>query len=104
EEGLEIIRKCWSGEPFSFHGAHYTLDHVQIRPRPFQTPAPPLWIGASVPAAVRRAGRLGDAFVGTPSTTLAQTVRLVAMYRQAALQARPQPPGGLIRDALGAPS
>ena len=24
EEGVEIIRKCWSGEPFSFHGAHYT--------------------------------------------------------------------------------
>jgi alkanesulfonate monooxygenase SsuD/methylene tetrahydromethanopterin reductase-like flavin-dependent oxidoreductase (luciferase family) len=99
EEGVEIIRRCWSGEPFSFHGTHYTLDNVQIRPRPFQTPAPPLWIGASVRAAVRRAGRLGDAFVATPSTTLAHTVRQVETYRQAALQAGRQPQVVLMRDA-----
>lgn len=104
EEGVEIIRKCWSGEPFSFHGAHYTLDNVQIRPRPFRTPSPPLWIGASVPATVRRAGRLGDAFVATPSTTLAQTVRLVDTYRQAALQAGRQPQVVLMRDAWVATS
>jgi probable F420-dependent oxidoreductase len=99
EEGVEIIRKCWSGEPFSVHGAHYTLDNIQIRPRPFQTPAPPLWIGASVPAAARRAGRLGDAFVATPSADLDSTLRLVAAYRQAALQAGRQPQVVLMRDA-----
>jgi probable F420-dependent oxidoreductase len=99
EEGIEIIRKCWSGEPFSFHGAHYTLENVRISPRPFQSPAPPLWIGASVPAAVRRAGRLGDAFIATPSTNLENTVRLVEAYRQAALQAGRQPQVVLMRDA-----
>jgi probable F420-dependent oxidoreductase len=104
EEGVEIIRQCWRGEPFSFRGAHYTLENVQIRPRPFQTPAPPLWIGASVPPAVRRAGRLGDAFVATPSTTLASTVRLVDTYRQAALDAGRQPQVVLMRDAWVAQS
>jgi probable F420-dependent oxidoreductase len=99
EEGVEIIRKCWSGERFSFHGAHYTLEDLQIRPRPFQTPAPPLWIGASVPAAARRAGRLGDAFVATPSADLESTRRLVDAYRQAALQAGRQPQVVLMRDA-----
>jgi alkanesulfonate monooxygenase SsuD/methylene tetrahydromethanopterin reductase-like flavin-dependent oxidoreductase (luciferase family) len=68
EESVQIIRKCWAGEPFSFRGKHYTLEDVQIRPRPFQRPGPPLWIGASVPAAVRRAGLMADAFVGTPIT------------------------------------
>jgi alkanesulfonate monooxygenase SsuD/methylene tetrahydromethanopterin reductase-like flavin-dependent oxidoreductase (luciferase family) len=104
EEGVEIIRQCWSGEPFSFHGAHYTLDDLQILPRPFQTPAPPLWIGASVPAAIRRAGRLGDAFVSTPSTTLADTVRSVNLYRQAAVEAGRQPQVVLMRDAWVAQS
>src|SRR6266498_4438597 len=70
EEGVEILRKCWSGEKFSHRGTHYTLEDVQIRPRPFQQPSPPLWIGASMPAAVRRAGALADAFVATPSTSL----------------------------------
>ena len=104
EEGVEIIRKCWSGERFSFHGTHYTLEDLQIRPRPFQTPAPPLWIGASVPAAVRRAGRMGDAFVATPSTTLPQTLRLVDIYRQAAEDAGRQPRVVLMRDAWVASS
>jgi len=104
EESVAIIRQCWSGEPFSFHGQHYTLDNVQIRPRPFQTPAPPLWIGASVPTAVRRAGRLGDAFVATPSTTLASTVRLVDLYRQAAAEAGREPHVVLMRDAWVASS
>ncbi len=104
EEGVEIIRQCWRGEPFSFHGAHYTLEDFHMRPRPFQTPAPPLWIGASVPAAVRRAGRLGDAFVSTPSTTLAHTVRMVEMYRQAAREAGRQPRVVLMRDAWVAQS
>ncbi len=104
EEGVEIIRRCWSGEPFSFRGAHYTLENVRIRPRPFQTPAPPLWIGASVPAAARRAGRLGDAFVATPSADLDSTVRLVEVYRRAALQAGRQPRVVLMRDAWVAQS
>lgn len=104
EEGVEIIRRCWSGEPFSFHGAHYRLDNIHIHPRPFQTPAPPLWIGASVPAAARRAGRLGDAFVATPSTDLENTMRLVKVYRQAALQAGRQPQVVLMRDAWVAES
>ncbi len=104
EEGVEIIRQCWRGEPFSFHGAHYDLEDVRILPRPLQTPAPPLWIGASVPAAVRRAGRLGDAFVSTPSTTLTDTVQTVEIYRQAAQQAGRQPRVVLMRDAWVAQS
>jgi probable F420-dependent oxidoreductase len=104
EEGVDIIRQCWSGERFSFHGTHYTLENLQMRPRPFQTPAPPLWIGASVPAAVRRAGRLGDAFVATPSTNLANTVSLIDTYRQAAVQAGREPQVVLMRDAWVAQS
>ncbi len=104
EEGVEVIRKCWSGEPFSFRGEHFTLDDLQILPRPFQTPAPPLWVGASVPSAIRRAGRLGDAFVSTPSTTLADTVQSVKIYRQAAQEAGREPKVVLMRDAWVAES
>jgi probable F420-dependent oxidoreductase len=99
EESVDIIRQCWTGEPFSFHGHHFTLDDIQILPKPFQQPSPPLWIGASVPSAVRRAGRLGDAFVSTPSTTLADTVRTIDIYRQAAQEAGREPQVILMRDA-----
>jgi probable F420-dependent oxidoreductase len=87
EEALEILRRCWSGERFSFRGAHHVLEDVQILPRPFQPGGPPLWIGASVPAAARRAGRLADGFVGTPSTSMQGAMRLVDVYRDAARHA-----------------
>ena len=87
EESIEILRRCWSGERFSFHGKHFTLDDLQITPRPFQRPSPPLWIGASVTAAARRAGRVADGFVGTPSTGLDNATRLIETYREAAREA-----------------
>jgi probable F420-dependent oxidoreductase len=99
EESVEILRQCWTGEPFSFKGSHYTLHDVQIRPRPIQQPAPPLWFGASVPPAARRAGRLADAFVGTPSTGLESTRRLVVAYTEAARQAGRAAQVVLMRDA-----
>jgi probable F420-dependent oxidoreductase len=99
EEGVEIIRRCWSGEPFSFRGKHYALEDVQIRPRPFQPSGPPLWIGASVAAAVRRAARLADAFVGTPSTSLDNALELVTMYKDAARQAGRPARVVMMRDA-----
>jgi probable F420-dependent oxidoreductase len=99
EEGVEIVRKCWSGELFSFRGKHYTLEDVQIRPKPYQRPGPPLWIGASVPAAARRAGLLADAFVGTPSTSLQNAVLLVDTYKSAARQAGREPQVVQMRDA-----
>jgi probable F420-dependent oxidoreductase len=99
EEGVEIMRRCWSGEPFSFRGRHYTLEDVQIRPRPYQPGGPPLWIGASVAPAARRAGRIADGFVGTPSTTLESASRLVDLYKDAARQAGRQPRVVLMRDA-----
>src|SRR5262245_44965132 len=99
EEGVEILRKCWTGERFSYRGKHYVLDDLEIRPRPFQQPGPPLWIGASVPSAVRRAGALADAFVATPSTNLESTMRLVDIYRTAARSAGREPRVVLMRDA-----
>jgi probable F420-dependent oxidoreductase len=99
EESLDILRLCWAGEPLSFRGKHYTLEDVQIRPRPFQRPGPPLWIGASVPAAARRAGRVADGFVGTPSTSLENATRLADIYRGTAREAGRQPEVIQMRDA-----
>jgi probable F420-dependent oxidoreductase len=87
EESVEILRLCWAGEPFSFRGKHYTLEDVRVTPRPFQKSGPPLWIGASVPAAARRAGRIADGFVGTPSTGMANATALADIYKEAAREA-----------------
>ena len=104
EESVDILRRCFAGEPFSFRGKHYTLEDVQIRPRPYQKSGPPIWIGGSVGPAVRRAGQLADAFVGTPSTSLANAVALAEGYKTAAQAAGRTPTVIMMRDAWVAPT
>jgi probable F420-dependent oxidoreductase len=87
EESVEILRLCWAGQTFSFRGKHYVLSDIRVTPRPFQKSGPPLWIGASVPAAARRAGRIADGFVGTPSTGIENATMLATIYKNAAREA-----------------
>lgn len=98
EEGIEIIRRCWSGEPFSFHGEFHRLENLHITPSPYQDPAPPLWIGASTTPGARRAGLMADGFVAGPSTDLDNTIELVQTYREAAEAAGREPLVCLMRD------
>src|SRR5262249_28758185 len=59
DEGLQIVAGLWSGDPFSFHGEHFTVDEVTFAPRPVQRPRPPIWIGGGHPnpRAIERAPR-----------------------------------------------
>jgi len=56
-EGIETIRKAWTGEPFEYRGRQ-----AQVLPRPVQQPRPPIWMGGSSPAAARRAAEYSDRF------------------------------------------
>lgn len=65
EEGLEVIRRAWTEECFSFAGRYYQLTDVQLSPRPVQKPHPPIWIGARGKKAIERAARMGFHLMGT---------------------------------------
>lgn len=104
EEGIEIIRRCWSGARFDFSGEHFELADIAVRPHPYSDPPPPLWIGASRVPGARRAGRIADGFVAGPSTDLDSTVALTDAYRQAAASAGRAPVICLMRDAWVAPT
>jgi F420-dependent oxidoreductase-like protein len=65
EEQLAIIHDGhWgSQEAYSFSGTHYTLSGLDARPRPVQTPHPPLIMGgAAGPRAARLAARFADEY------------------------------------------
>lgn len=57
DEGLEVLRRCFTGERFSFHGKRYTFDDVVIRPGYVQQGGPPLWVAAMSEAGAQRAVR-----------------------------------------------
>jgi alkanesulfonate monooxygenase SsuD/methylene tetrahydromethanopterin reductase-like flavin-dependent oxidoreductase (luciferase family) len=62
EEGIRILRLAWSGEPFEFHGRHYDFPPIRVTPVPEK--APKLLIGGFTDAAIKRAARLGDGYLG----------------------------------------
>src|SRR5213083_2850212 len=41
-EALEIIRRGWMGEPFSYEGEFYRVKDAVVTPRPYQVPHPPI--------------------------------------------------------------
>lgn len=44
DESLEILTRCWSGDPFSFNGEHYQIATMQQQPPSVQQPRIPIWV------------------------------------------------------------
>jgi alkanesulfonate monooxygenase SsuD/methylene tetrahydromethanopterin reductase-like flavin-dependent oxidoreductase (luciferase family) len=80
-EGLELVERLWRGEPVTYDGRHFSLRGVRISMRPLQTPRPPIWLAANGDAGVKRAARLGDAWLMNPHATLATLERQLELFR-----------------------
>ena len=72
EESLALIRMAWRPETFDFDGRHWQLKDATPHVTPLQQPGPPIWIGALLPLGVRRAARLGDAWMVVPELPFAE--------------------------------
>jgi probable F420-dependent oxidoreductase len=59
-EYLAAIKELWTRDLASFEGRFVRFNDVDTRPRPVQTPHPPIWVGGASDAAMRRAIRYGD--------------------------------------------
>lgn len=60
-EQVELMRKLWSEDAFSFEGSYHTIDQASINPRP--TALVPIWFGGSAPALLQRCALLGDGWM-----------------------------------------
>lgn len=83
-EAHDLIHKAWhTGEPFSWEGKFYHYRFVNVWPRPYQQPHPPIWItgGTSLESA-RWVGRLGHRFAAF-LTPYPKTEELFNAYREA---------------------
>ena len=66
-EYLRLWQACWTPGPTSFHGRFFSFTDLHINPKPAQQPHPPIWIGGSGPAALRRAARFAQVWQPTPT-------------------------------------
>jgi alkanesulfonate monooxygenase SsuD/methylene tetrahydromethanopterin reductase-like flavin-dependent oxidoreductase (luciferase family) len=82
EELAVVLRGLLAGESVSFRGRYLTLDGVRVSPRP-RVPVE-IWLAGTVPAAVKRAGTLGDGWLTGQNVPDDELVRQLDVYREAA--------------------
>jgi probable F420-dependent oxidoreductase len=66
DEAIEVCRRLWTEPVVEHHGRFYDFDQVMFEPKPIQPP--PLHVGGESEAALRRAARLGDGWIGMGHT------------------------------------
>lgn len=63
-EGIEVMKKLWTGERITHHGKFYDLEQAQMLPAPARAGGTiPVWVAGRSEGAMRRAARLGDGFM-----------------------------------------
>ena len=82
-ESIELIRALWSGDDVSYDGEIFAARHAYLGTRPVQRPAPPIWLGSFHPAALRRAARIGDGWMGAGGSSTASFAQAVPVLRDA---------------------
>lgn len=80
EESIQLLRRLWTEESVNFDGDFYQLSDARIAIRPVQQPHPPIWIGCAADVAVRRAARLGDAWLATNMSSISLMERQRELY------------------------
>jgi alkanesulfonate monooxygenase SsuD/methylene tetrahydromethanopterin reductase-like flavin-dependent oxidoreductase (luciferase family) len=86
-EGMQVILKAFTEDPFSFKGEHYDIPPRSLVPKTIQKPYPPLYAAATSEEAHRLCGQLGIGVISY-SNFLGWDVleRNIGQFRQASAQ------------------
>jgi probable F420-dependent oxidoreductase len=93
DDYLQAIKACWTQDVASYQGRFVSFRDVHTAPRPVRPSGPPIWVGGSSEAALRRAVRLGEAWHPIRSRVdWLRDVGLPKLREIAAREGRPVPP------------
>ncbi len=84
DEALAVCKRLWSEEVVAHDGAFYSFEPVAFEPKPQQRPHPPIHVGGESDAALRRAARDGNGWLGlhhTPDSARPLIDALTALRR-----------------------
>jgi probable F420-dependent oxidoreductase len=62
DEYIRAFKELWTSDNPTFEGKYCRFANVAFAPKPLQKPHPPIWTGGESPVALRRAGRLANAW------------------------------------------
>ena len=84
DEAIDLIVAAWSDEFPTHVGKTWSVRDLGQRPHPVQQPRPPIWIGGSTPAALRRVAERGDGWLpqGVPEMGMPAAIDLIRSHRR----------------------
>lgn len=62
-ERIEAMKAIWADDPAEYHGEFVDFDPIWSKPKPVQTPHPPIHVGGASPWGPRRAARYGNGWM-----------------------------------------
>ncbi|OJT20225.1 luciferase [Archangium sp. Cb G35] len=84
QEAFEMIPQMWTQQSFSWESRDFQIKNVNIVPKPYRKPHPPLWQACSSPASFEQAGRNGVGALGvTLWASLEEVAEMIHIYREA---------------------
>lgn len=81
EEALVLVDRLLTEREVTFEGSYYQLHGVTVTPRTVQVPRPPLWLAAAAEPAIRRAARVGDAWMSRPVESIDELKSSTQIYK-----------------------
>jgi probable F420-dependent oxidoreductase len=91
DETIALCRHLWSGSTEPFRGRFHTFEDFVFGPLPAQGANVPIWIGARDERALRRVGRLADAYHASSASPSALSARIPVIGAAAEAAGRPMP-------------
>ncbi len=88
DEALAAMRACWESDEPEFHGDLYDFAGFHFAPRPHDNRRLPILVGGASTAALRRAARFGDGWIGDGQTFEELEVALRQLARELGAQGR----------------
>ena len=82
-EAIPLIRRLWTEDRVNHQGRFYTVNDAGISIKPVRPGGPPIYIAAQAEVPVRRAARIGDAWLIVNIRGIQNLVPLMATYRAA---------------------
>jgi probable F420-dependent oxidoreductase len=83
DEAIDALDAALRDEFPSFAGPTWKFEGLGQKPRPAQSPRPPIWVGGSSRPALRRAARRGDGWIpqGTPRAQMPEQIAYLLEHR-----------------------
>lgn len=84
DEAIDLLGLALTEEYPRHSGRYWRVADMGQRPRPVQQPRPPIWVGGSTPAALRRAAARGDGWLpqGVPAMGMSAAIAFLRAERE----------------------